>query len=1398
MKMCFWAVCFWAVALLPGCTVDVAGPNRPPVAVIGPDLDVAMGETATLDGGASFDPDGDPLSYAWKLLKAPPASGAGLSSIDGLQIQLTPDATGIYIVGLVVRDGQIDSERDTVQLRVLSACREDIDCDDQNPCTLDTCEPTGCIHGNLEDGESCGSSACSGREWRQPICSAGECTDFVLIEDCDDQNACTEDSCDPETGCGNLRLAEGTSCGTCQTCDGLGLCIENLSRDEDCSLCQECAVGGTCQNQDAGRDVKAECDNETFCDGLETCDGSGACQPGTFPCGVLDCNEDTNQCEGCETVDDCPLCQRCDQDGNCVDQDLGEDLKSECPGEACTTGACDGDGACGNLSAMTPCPGGDGNWCTSNCDGLGLCEDGVPVNCSDGSECTGDLCNVSDGTCSHPNVGLGEPCAGSDTNYCNSTCDGAGICDDGTARDCSDGSECTQDGCNPADGSCSNSNLNEGTPCAGGDIDYCNSSCDDLGTCVSVDVDCGDGQECTLDLCDSADGTCSHSNLGVGEPCAGTDLDYCNSTCDGGGHCDDGLPRDCADGNDCTADMCEHANGACSNPPLGASIPCGGDGIDCTADECDGAGTCEHLPNDGLCGGNICWPDCSPDNTGCVAMPSAMDLVCDDPVALPDDVSACVLSVTSGTPASQENCLSCVAELGISILDYSGFDGCDFNGWTMVSGDSCSDAVSGCVLSGNQDKTCCDQPDTICVTAGEKSFLRTDENTNCGGSVEEWRIEKTFDFSGFENIELCLDIADNNANTSQGILVEAYDGVDGPDVVFCRNDGPQPGVDDVFYPFCASLSVATDRWVDGNPSVTLRVIAHSENGGRRMYLDNISLRGWRQGCDPVFATVFSEDFAACSDPITTGWQGWTVDSGDTDSYPKCPGNTCTNLTGGSSNCAEVDCNWMILERSVDASSLDGNVELCFNYGDDGVSAGSTFEALFDAGTGWQTAWSQRGDPGPDSACREVCVNLSDLDSAVNRNPALGIKFFVDAVDDKIGIYEVSVSGAQYCDGATLGLTQLDPIVGTGGGSYGFDVRDVPGTPLRTDIVCEWNVPPAWTMEAFDSVKYWSDWCNTDYQYRKKITVQASGTAVPDGYSVFFAENTATLIAGSKLRSDGNDWRVFHWDGASCTELDRWVDTDLGGGWNSTATRTWFKTLRSIDASSSDEGYYVYYGYPGETVTPPAHWSDSMGADASSRVFLAADDFEEHAAGQVADGWNVSSGCSGILVADDAGNKVLSDGTDSGGNVYAGDSSWTDVVVRQKFRSVDDTVNHAGLVVRYLDDDEEVYGGIVSDTNSQIWDRDGGSFSQIGGDWPISNVGTAWHVQELKIVGDKVSLFVDDAFMGISDILNNTPISGSSGFWCQYSHNGYRDNHIVRKYVAPEPTVSPSAQEESQP
>lgn len=83
------------------------------------------------------------------------------------------------------------------------------DCDDGNPCTIDTCEDGVCVYENAPEGTACGdASACNGAETcdGSGVCRAG--TPEII----DDGEPCTLDLCDPVTG--NVTHPPSPGCGS--------------------------------------------------------------------------------------------------------------------------------------------------------------------------------------------------------------------------------------------------------------------------------------------------------------------------------------------------------------------------------------------------------------------------------------------------------------------------------------------------------------------------------------------------------------------------------------------------------------------------------------------------------------------------------------------------------------------------------------------------------------------------------------------------------------------------------------------------------------------------------------------------------------------------------------------------------------------------------------------------------------------------------------------------------------------------------------------------------------------------------------------------------------------------------------------------------------------------------
>lgn len=111
----------------------------------------------------------------------------------------------------------------------------------------------------------------------------------------------------------------------------------------------------------------------------------------------------------------------------------------------------------------------------------------------------------------------------------------------------------------------------------------------------------------------------------------------------------------------------------------------------------------------------------------------------------------------------------------------------------------------------------------------------------------------------------------------------------------------------------------------------------------------------------------------------------------------------------------------------------------------------------------------------------------------------------------------------------------------------------------------------------------ANWCDETYSLRKQLTVKnESAKDAPAELSVKYSLDHKTLVSLGKSQADGDDIRIFYFDGASCLELDREATTD----WNAAeSTSIWFKTKTSLSAGNSDNSYYLYYNNPSAD-TPP--------------------------------------------------------------------------------------------------------------------------------------------------------------------------------------------------------------------
>jgi len=582
-------------------------------------------------------------------------------------------------------------------------CFSALDCDDDNPCTNDACLGGGiCQNANntspCSDGLFCTlNDVCSGG-----VCVGGgdpcpgefcnettnTCVDCFVHADCNDGNVCTTDTCNAgacvltnnTSACNDGQFCTLTDVCSGGVCVGSGIpcpgqlcnetndtCVNCLS-DADCNDANVCTndvcVSGTCQLTNN----TAPCDDGLFCTAVDTCSG-GVCVGSGDPCPGQMCNETTNVCANC-----------------LVDTDCGD-------GNVCTDDTCVS-GACQHTNNVVSCN--DGNICTitDRCAN-GVCA-GTPVDCSAlDTDCVSGICNATTGQCQAVNVNEGGPCDDGDLCTATDTC-AAGLCD-GSPVDCSGlNSFCRVGSCNPANGACQSSPINEGTACNDGNICTSSDACTGgfcIGTLMpgcdpcSTAADCDDTNECTSDFCHPV-GVCYHGN--VSGSCDDSNACTQNDTCSSGTCVGSQVPgcilcstaADCNDNSPCTIDSCVGgvcqyspnngvacddnnictstdtcSGGACAGTPIAGCDECSADpecndGNPCTTDSCHPVGICIYANNTLPCNDGIaCTQNDVCNNATCAGTPTPDGGACDDGSSCTTN-DTCTGGVCDGVPAN--------------------------------------------------------------------------------------------------------------------------------------------------------------------------------------------------------------------------------------------------------------------------------------------------------------------------------------------------------------------------------------------------------------------------------------------------------------------------------------------------------------------------------------------------------------------------------------------------------------------------------------------------------------------------------------------------------------------------------------------------------------------------
>ncbi len=315
------------------------------------------------------------------------------------------------------------------------------------------------------------------------------------------------------------------------------------------------------------------------------------------------------------------------------------------------------------------------------------------------------------------------------------------------------------------------------------------------------------------------------------------------------------------------------------------------------------------------------------------------------------------------------------------------------------------------------------------------------------------------------------------------------------------------------------------------------------------------------------------------------------------------------------------------------------------------------------------------------------------------------------------------------------------------------------------------------------------WWNASYTNRLPLTItnNASGT-LPSGYSVVVSLDTQSLVAAGKLLASGDDLRVVRTVGTTHSELDRRLV-----GMGTAQTRIWFKTTAQV--ATTDGSYFLYYGNPAAGA-PPAAWVDGMSS--TSKVYLAADDFEDDAIGATPSGW---VGSANYKVELDGSNKVVSlNGSSPNANyLFAGDFAWTDVIVEAQLKVVLTSGDYYGLFGRATSASnfDTIWFGLSTNSQLQCYTMriqsptsTGLTSSQLRGTWGLSPAaGTTWHPIATSFVGQQARFFFNGNAIGNYTLATGTMTAGRIGFCAGYATaHAHWDDVVVRRYVYPEPTL----------
>lgn len=426
----------------------------------------------------------------------------------------------------------------------------------------------GCQLLGCDDGDPCSEDTCTPQG----------CTH---VSDLDDDNVCTYD--DP-VDCFHYAYPAGTSCGGNRTCNGGGDCTAPCVFSTDCPAVTGCetraCVDGVCHQEDK--------DPYTPCGAAGS---GGLCMGGE--CSQADEGPVSEKATAPDEALTWCLLHGCDDDNACT-------LDKCRPGIGCVNVA---DESCTPCSSATECS--DGNDCTADLCGGGACrwsdlengaacaEDGQDGICVNGGCCT--WCPVAERSVDEKPSG---PAGDTRTSLTCLVLPPESDCTkDGVPGKCTQSGECCT-GCIGNGGYCSSGASVNGCGGGGRACDYCH-----------------DGNACTSDVCQAGIG-CVYLGIPAGSACS---YDGGAGACLDGSCCHGFVTANyacysCDDGNPCTWD---HGEDGCEHADTPSGEPCPGGVCDGNGGCAAPSGACEEASDCSVQG--PCWYSVCTDG-GCAAV----------------------------------------------------------------------------------------------------------------------------------------------------------------------------------------------------------------------------------------------------------------------------------------------------------------------------------------------------------------------------------------------------------------------------------------------------------------------------------------------------------------------------------------------------------------------------------------------------------------------------------------------------------------------------------------------------------------------------------------------------------------------------------------------------------